>query len=649
MLLKQLELKNFRQYRGTQTVDFSTDADKNVTLFLGKNTSGKTTLIQAFRWVFYNDCNFTGKKSEPKNVLNTEVKLQMRKGDTEEAKVTLIFSHQDITYEVYRRYEYVSKISGDATLGNQSLMMYYYDSNGERLLVKGADSKIKEILPESLSEYFFFDGEKIAASRNPTNVKNSINTIMGLVPLEHMITHLNGGRTNNVENSLRTLIKSDSGVNSINRDINNIKIKIQEALDNRNEASKRYQELDRMVASKTMEIGAIQNLAADAEKLKKLDAKMKDSQNRIKTAETDVIKAFLPAMTECMSNLISADILENMQSLHYEDKGIPEMTAVSVRYILDRGKCICGADLNSNENCRKELEELLSYLPPESIGTQIRHLNTTLHELKNRRSDQNSYDAYHVAFFNQIEIIDSLEEEHIILSERIGKNKDADVLKAEYDKLKCSRDKFHDDEVRYESAYQSLNKQLTELEHKLTVAARADDYNKSIIDKLNYVQALSKQAEEIYEQNSDEILDVVRKTLSDVFNSMYHGQRIIELSDDYKVTLSVGGERLDNSKGLDTVQNFAFIATLLKVAKDRAKLELNSEAYPLAMDAVFSNTDEGHIENICRELPKLAEQAVLAIMDKDWAVASHSLENHVGKKYRIVKESETYSHIEVEQ
>ena len=649
MLLKKLELKNFRQYRGIQTVEFSTDPDKNVTLFLGKNTSGKTTLIQAFRWVFFNDCDFTGKKSDAKNVLNSEVKLQMRKGDREEAKVTLTFIHQGITYEIYRKYEYVSKTPADATPDGQSMMMYYYDSNGERLAIKGADSKIKEIMPESLAEYFFFDGEKIANSRNSSNVKNSINTIMGLVPIEHMIAHLNGGRGVTVERSLRSLIKSDSGVDAINRDITNTKNSIQDAKENRDEATRRYDEMDSYVTSKSIEIGKIQSLAEDAAKLRELDQKVKLSQSRMSSIENDVIKSFLPAMTESMSNLIAVDILEKMKSLNYEDKGIPEMTAVSVRFVLDRGKCICGADLHTNEKCRRELEDLLSYLPPESIGTQIRHLNNTLAELKSKRSDQNTYDAYHTNYMQQIENCEDLEEQQAELTDRIGKNKDADVLKKEYDQLKRNRDRFHEDQVRYESEYNRLVKVLDDLERKLTAAARADNYNKSILDKLEYVQALAKKAEEMYNQNSDEILDVFRNTLTEVFNSMYHGQRTIELSNDYKVSLNVGGERLDNSKGLDTVQNFAFISTLLKVAKDRAETELGPEAYPLAMDAVFSNTDESHIENICRELPKLAEQAVLAIMDKDWAVASHSLERYVGKKYRIVKESETYSHIEVEQ
>ena len=53
MLIKKLELENFRQYIGSQTIEFSTDRDKNVTVLIGVNTSGKTTLVRAFEWVLY--------------------------------------------------------------------------------------------------------------------------------------------------------------------------------------------------------------------------------------------------------------------------------------------------------------------------------------------------------------------------------------------------------------------------------------------------------------------------------------------------------------------------------------------------------------------------------------------------------------------
>ena len=63
------------------------------------------------------------------------------------------------------------------------------------------------------------------------------------------------------------------------------------------------------------------------------------------------------------------------------------------------------------------------------------------------------------------------------------------------------------------------------------------------------------------------------------------------------------------------------------------------------MDAVFSNTDEKHILNICSQLPSMSEQAVLALMDKDWQFAKDTLSEHVGKAYRIDKISESYSKI----
>lgn len=53
MLIKTLRMKNFRQFKGTTEINFSCDAEKNVTVILGDNTFGKTTLLQAFNWCLY--------------------------------------------------------------------------------------------------------------------------------------------------------------------------------------------------------------------------------------------------------------------------------------------------------------------------------------------------------------------------------------------------------------------------------------------------------------------------------------------------------------------------------------------------------------------------------------------------------------------
>ena len=53
MLIKSLKMQNFRQFKGITAVDFSCDPEQNVTIILGDNTFGKTTLLQAFNWCFY--------------------------------------------------------------------------------------------------------------------------------------------------------------------------------------------------------------------------------------------------------------------------------------------------------------------------------------------------------------------------------------------------------------------------------------------------------------------------------------------------------------------------------------------------------------------------------------------------------------------
>ena len=71
MLIKSLRMENFRQFKGTTKVDFSCDPDRNVTIILGDNTFGKTTLLQAFNWCLYGVADFP-KDSNPDFLLNME-------------------------------------------------------------------------------------------------------------------------------------------------------------------------------------------------------------------------------------------------------------------------------------------------------------------------------------------------------------------------------------------------------------------------------------------------------------------------------------------------------------------------------------------------------------------------------------------------
>ena len=58
MLIQSLKMKNFRQFKGITEIKFSCNPQQNVTIILGNNTFGKTTLLQAFNWCFYGKAAF---------------------------------------------------------------------------------------------------------------------------------------------------------------------------------------------------------------------------------------------------------------------------------------------------------------------------------------------------------------------------------------------------------------------------------------------------------------------------------------------------------------------------------------------------------------------------------------------------------------
>ena len=115
MLIKTLRMENFRQFRGTTKVDFSCDSGKNVTIILGDNTFGKTTLLQAFNWCFYGKVNFD---QRPDFLINYELSAEMRNGDQQLVEVEITVIHDGTEYVI-------------TTPGQHTLSIYTSADNGK--------------------------------------------------------------------------------------------------------------------------------------------------------------------------------------------------------------------------------------------------------------------------------------------------------------------------------------------------------------------------------------------------------------------------------------------------------------------------------------------------------------------------------------
>ena len=100
MKFESITMENFMRYKGRNHIEFSCDDVKNVTVVLGDNTVGKTTIAQAFRWGLYGALMANGTKSAGDfQLLNTDILEMMDANSRAKVKVEIAAVDEDNLYQ----------------------------------------------------------------------------------------------------------------------------------------------------------------------------------------------------------------------------------------------------------------------------------------------------------------------------------------------------------------------------------------------------------------------------------------------------------------------------------------------------------------------------------------------------------------------
>ena len=91
MKFESIKLHNFMRYKGETEIRFSCNNTKNVTVVLGDNAFGKTTLAQAFRWGLFEELNTTNyTKKKDIVLLNNEIIATMSPESRQTVSVEIV-------------------------------------------------------------------------------------------------------------------------------------------------------------------------------------------------------------------------------------------------------------------------------------------------------------------------------------------------------------------------------------------------------------------------------------------------------------------------------------------------------------------------------------------------------------------------------
>ena len=154
MIIKNIAIENFRSYYGTNSMDVG----EGLTLIIGANGDGKTTLFEALEWLF--DTVDNKPKVDAKYISKKKI-AEMMPGDSAMVKVSM-------TYECERSEKIVEKSfkftkSPDNTVSTSNYLHCIYVQNGSEKEVREGDAakRLFDIdFSASIRKYCLFKGEQ---------------------------------------------------------------------------------------------------------------------------------------------------------------------------------------------------------------------------------------------------------------------------------------------------------------------------------------------------------------------------------------------------------------------------------------------------------------------------------------------------------
>ncbi|SFT61143.1 DNA sulfur modification protein DndD [Lachnospiraceae bacterium XBD2001] len=203
MKIRRLTMHNFGVYAGTNTFDFV--GDKPIVLIGGLNGRGKTTFLEAVLLSLYGANSFAYKESSFKSYGQYLKSFVNKSDETMSSFLELEFQMNDVDSDVYmirRKWEDQPK--------KRTTEVLYVEKNGveSEFLTENWPMFIEDILPSALSNFFFFDGEKIAklaVDNTNDQLKESIRAMLGISILDT----LRGDLTKNIKRIEKTKDEED--------------------------------------------------------------------------------------------------------------------------------------------------------------------------------------------------------------------------------------------------------------------------------------------------------------------------------------------------------------------------------------------------------------------------------------------------------
>lgn len=641
MKLIKLEISNFRQFYGKQSIEFAVDPTCGVTLIHGENNGGKTALLNALRWCLYEET--TENLLDPENLLNKHAAAE----GTNTFTVSVQLEHENRLLEVKRV----------QTKKSSSSVLHVYEIEDGCYAERAEDNPntlINTFLPKEMSQYFFYQGEgtgTLNSQNDFSHIKDAIEKVLGLTVAKTTLRHLSTVKTNyqkdlkqyDTNNQIETLLSNkDNLVSGLDRD----KALLEKKQNELESAEKEYEAL----------VGELHRFDKTAieDKLKlrqqKSDLLTGYERDYKRLLSDKITKSPGWALSTYSQRLSSVDLTsinteELNKSLRYTvDKQL-------LREIMDNNECICGSHVESGSVAEKLLEELGKHAVDPELKRRWRLAVKLQENLSNPLLPKTAMEQLLADIDDREDGIQELERNIKDLSHTIVESDidDIKVIEKSKDSAKSKRDLLSREVPRLIDQIRKKQIDIKDIDGRIDSLSLDQPKAQKVRGLILATDEIIELYEDAISSSQQGVDQILLNKMQSLFRQVSFNGYTIKKDTSVKggsftwVIVDREDKRVAAGNGYQAMLSISFIVALIEFSKDRANnkqhLLTPGTIAPFIADSILAFIGPDNGRELVRYIAEKVEQSIFMFSQAQWT-ESHTdkgIRHKIGKEYNLVQ------------
>lgn len=648
MKLMSIRLCNFRQFYGKTPEIVLAWGERNTTIIHGNNGAGKTTLLNAFTWVLYE--KFTPAFASVDKLVNKRAITEAQPGQPVECWVEVAFEHDSKRY----RFKRLCRAYNNGGIEHSKSELYPYvagDDGRWTLSQHLSEDIIGRILPETLYQYFFFDGERIeriVRYDKKAEIAEATKELLGIKVLDRSIEHLKNAKKT-LEDELKAI--GDSETRKLLREQEKLEQESDNLLKRQNEISNELinqEEVKKAIGDRLLEVSG-------AKELQNLRDELKQQQKSIREQLKQAKDALKRAISTRGYTVLLSDVTVEFRSIIDGLRQRGELpTGIKRQFVgdlLNQERCICGAELLEGTHAHQLVQSWMDKAGSSDVEETAIRMGAQVDEI-----DKQAPDFWHEVDRQQANInqwrteVSRIENQLDDIKEKLRNYPNEDIQQLQL-RLDTTEQSIRELILEQGANRQKIDNLTTETEVKVKQIAKhkMNEEKQALVQRrITATQDVIERLTQVKTRLEQHFRLLLEKRVQEIFSQISFTPYIPKLSDKYELTLieNTSGQEagVAASTGENQILSLSFIGGIIdrvrEWSENKMLMEPNSSTFPVVMDSPFGSLDVIYRRQIAKIIPKLANQLVILVTKTQWwGEVAQEMQNCIGREYVLAYNS----------